>query len=264
MFLNSIASFDSTVFVLSLLIFTVAILYSSVGHGGASGYLAILSFFVFSPDEMASIALVLNLCVASLAFITFAQKKYFCWKFTWPFILFSLPMAFLGGLLTLSPVLYYRILFVVLLFSAYKVFFLKVNQSEGDGIQKNEYSKPAASLPIRLFWGGLIGFFSGIIGIGGGIFLSPLIVLNRWATAKQAATVSALFIMINASAGLIGRFARNAVVLESLWPLLIAGILGGLLGSNLGAQKYSPKMLRQVLGFVLFAAAVKLLLFSYR
>lgn len=236
---------------LSFLTFLVALVYSSVGHGGASGYLALLSFFEFSPEEMAASALCLNLLVAAVAFWNFFRASHFSWKLTWPFAVTSVPFAFLGGLLKISAAFYSLFLAGVLVFAAFR---LLVTLEKGETIA----APPpfAVSLPV----GAGIGFVSGIAGVGGGIFLSPLLVLCGWGGVKQAAAVSAFFIWVNSLAGLLGRFARHSFTPPPNAALLVAAaFVGGVLGSRLGANHFSAVGLKRLLAAVLIAASFKLI-----
>lgn len=232
------------------LFFIVAFLYSSVGHGGASGYLAILSFTDTPPDQMATTALILNLLVASISFISYWQARHFSWRLTWPFMISSVPAAFLGGLIHLPCRVYELLLSVVLIFAAIRLF-----MPPDKGVDNNN-RKPG--LPTAISVGAGIGFISGIVGIGGGIFLSPIILIMRWANAKQTAAASAVFIVVNALAGLLGRLARCGVQVGDLAPLLAAGCVGAVAGSYLGAGRFPGLALRRILAVVLLIAALKL------
>lgn len=234
------------------LIFLVAMAYSSVGHGGASGYLLVLALSGFAPAQMAPSALVLNLLVSGVAFLAYRREGYFVPKLFWPFTLASVPAAFLGGLLEVSPKLYSGLLAVAILFSAFRLLTVK-----GQGEAQNTFSGPPLRLALPI--GACIGLLSGIIGIGGGIFLSPVLILLRWADAKRAAAASACFIWINSLAGLYGHSARNSPDIGGLGPLIIAAFLGGLIGSHFGARRLGGAALCRVLASVLAVAAVKLL-----
>ncbi|OGR57337.1 MAG: hypothetical protein A3I11_07085 [Elusimicrobia bacterium RIFCSPLOWO2_02_FULL_39_32] len=240
-----------------LAIFFVALLYSSVGHGGASGYLAVLSIFGFIPSEMALSALILNLLVSAVSFIAFRSTGNFKFKLFWPFALSSIPFSFLGGLLPISAKVYNILLSSILIFAAYRLiqFNGKINQLE----KKKEFS-----VFLALVLGGTIGFISGLIGIGGGIFLSPILILSGWAEVKEAASISALFIWVNSTAGILGRYSHaTPIVYGSLLPLIISAFLGGLVGSRFGATQWSQVTLRRLLGFVLLIAAFKLFYISF-
>ena len=237
--------------VISLLFFGVAFLYSSVGHGGASGYLAVLSLFTLSPAVMSTTALILNVLVSATALITFFKAKHFATKLTWPFIVTSVPAAFLGGMMYVS-VHVYQVLLAIVLFVAGLRFLLEMRSS------KQEPGVQLPSLLVSLPVGAFIGFVSGLVGVGGGVFLSPLILMMRWANAKRTAATSAALILVNSVAGLSGRVTGGSFEVGALLPLLVAAFVGGLLGSHLGAVRYSSRTIRQLLGVVLLIASAKL------
>ena len=238
--------------VLLVLVFLVAAAYSSVGHGGASGYLAVLSFFGLPPVAMAPSALLLNLLVAGLSFTSYKRAGHFVFRLLWPFLLTSIPFAFWGGLVRVSPRVYMLLLAGVLVFAAFRLLVVVPMQQE-------EYFVNPPSLAVALPVGAAIGFVSGMVGVGGGIFLSPLLILFRWADAKRTAAVSAAFIWINSLAGLYGQLSRKHVDWTALLWLVVAAFAGGLVGSWLGARRFTGLWLRRILGLVLLLAAVKLL-----
>ncbi len=232
--------------------FLVATAYASVGHGGASGYLAVLSFFALSPSAMAPSALCLNLLVAGISFISYWRAGHFAFRLLWPFLLTSIPCAFLGGLLQVSSRAYLMLLAVVLLFAAFRLLMVS------PGAAEESIMRPP-SLWAALPTGAGIGLLSGLIGVGGGIFLSPLLILLKWADARRTAAVSAAFIWVNSAFGLYGHLLRKTVDWSGLLWLVAAAFAGGLLGSYLGARRFPGLWLRRILGLVLILAAVKLL-----
>lgn len=240
--------------ILLLSVFLVAIAYSSVGHGGASGYLAVLSFFGLAPAAMAPGALMLNLLVAGTAFTAYHRKDYFVWRLVWPFLITSVPLAFLGGMLSVPPGVYMSVLAAALTFAAVRL--LLAGPSKAD-----EYLVEPPPLVVALPVGAVLGFVSGLIGVGGGIFLSPLLILLHWADAKRTAAASAAFIWINSAAGLYGHLSRQAVDWHGLLWLVGAASAGGMIGSWLGAARVPGVWLRRVLGVVLLVATVKLVRF---
>jgi len=234
------------------LIFFVAVAYSSVGHGGASGYLAVVSFFGVAPAAMAPSALLLNLLVAGLAFLSYWRAGHFVPRLLWPFLITSIPCAFLGGLLGVSPRIYLLLLGAALIFAALRLVAAVPAKSEESLLRPPPLG---AALPT----GAGIGLLSGMVGVGGGIFLSPLMILLRWADAKRTAAASAAFIWINSAAGLYGHLARERVDWSGLVWLVGAAFAGGLAGSWLGARRLPGLWLRRILALVLLTAAVKLL-----
>ena len=238
------------------LTFLVAFVYSSVGHGGASGYLALLSFYALPHPFMAASALCLNLLVSGLSFYNYKKAGHFSWALTRPFLLLSIPAAFLGGLLKIPKVYYALLLSAVLIFAAGRLIFdAWLEKKEGDVLRP---------VSFKLSWilGGLIGLISGIVGVGGGIFLSPLMLFFQWATPRQTAATSAAFIFANSFAGLLGRTFQNSFEIQITVPalaLVSSAFLGGLLGSRLGANHFTNPLLKQILSIVLLIAAFKLL-----
>ena len=239
---------------LTLLIFAAALLYSSVGHAGASGYLAVAALFGLAPDTMKPTALVLNLVVAFVGTIRFARAGFFVWHVFWPFALFSVPCAFLGGSWKLPDQTYKLFLGAVLMFAAWR---LAIKPSTHAPAQQ----KPIP-IPLALAFGVPIGLLSGLVGVGGGIFLSPLLLLLGWADPRKTAGVSAAFILVNSAAGLLGNLASQhpgAVLHEIVW-WAPAALIGGLIGAELGSRRLAPLVMRRLLAVVLVVAGAKLLL----
>jgi hypothetical protein len=237
---------------LALLIFVAALLYSTVGHAGASGYLAAMALFNLAPDVMKPTALVLNLFVATVGTIRFARAGCFDWNLFWPFAALSIPFAFLGGAIQLPANAYKIILGVVLLFAAWRLAF-KQSARAPAGL------KPVV-LPLALVFGALIGLLSGLTGVGGGIFLSPVILLLGWADVRKTAGVSVTFILVNSIAGLLGHWTSvKSIPHEIVW-WAPAALVGGLIGSELGSRRLTPLTMRRLLAAVLVVAGIKLLL----
>ena len=227
------------------LVFAAAVLYSSVGHGGASAYLALLAIFGAPAREAASTALVLNCLVAGVAFATYARAGFFSWRLLLPFAVASVPAAYLGGSLEVSGRLYAILLCAALLAAAARLW-VHVPAPEAD-------LRPP-SLPVAVVTGGALGFLAGLIGIGGGIFLSPLVLLRRWAGVRTTAGVAASFILVNSLAGIAGRAVHGHFAVANLLPLLLAAGAGGLVGSRLGAHRLGTLALCRLLAVVLLVA----------
>jgi len=229
----------------------VAFLYASVGHGGASGYLALMAIFSLAPETMKPTALLLNLFVAAIAFYHYYKQGHFNKKLFLSFAMASIPMAFLGGTIDIDASIYKKILGVLLIFAILKM--LNIIGKESQYIKDIKVWQ-------GLLVGGVIGFFSGLIGIGGGIILSPVILLLHWGKMKEAAAVSALFIWVNSAAGLFGQLSSGVTLSSQSFVLVGFALLGGFFGSYLGSHKFNNKHLRKVLAFVLIIASVKLFL----
>lgn len=227
----------------------IAFLYASVGHGGASGYLALMALFAFPVGIMKPTALLLNIFVAGISFWFFKKNKHFKWKLFYPFALTSIPMAFLGGYMTIDTTLYKQILGVFLVIAILRM--LNIFGREKKAIKDN-------NILISLIIGACIGLFSGMIGIGGGIILSPVIILLGWGTMKHAAAVSALFIFVNSVSGIIGFSVKGGLLPMEAWYFVPIAIIGGSLGALYGSQKFNVKTLTYLLAGVLTIAAVKL------
>ena len=237
---------------LVVLIFLVAMVYASVGHGGASGYLAVMSLVGHDlPAQMSTSALLLNVLVAGTAWLTFWRAGHGSFALLWPFALTSIPTAVLGGWLPVSAQLYRQLLAACLLVAAARLCLPN----------RRDHEHPTAPpLAVALPVGGVLGVVSGIVGVGGGIFLSPLMVLLRWADVKRTAATSAAFIVLNSIAGLAGRLIAGRLHVESMLPLVVAAFAGGVVGSRLGANHFSGWWLRRLLAVVLVIAAGKLAL----
>lgn len=229
------------------LVALVAFLYSMVGHGGASGYLALMAIVGVASTMARPTALVLNCCVSTIAFAQFARAGHFSWKVFWPFALLSVPMAWLGSRVELDPIIYKRVLAVCLLVAVARMLGL---------FGKKEVDQRAMPMAAALLIGAALGLVSGLIGIGGGILLSPILLLAGWADTKTTAGVSALFILVNSLSGLAGLSSTGLPHIE--WSWLLAALFAGGLGSWVGAEKLPAVRLRQALGLVLLFASIKL------
>jgi uncharacterized protein len=232
-------------------IIVIAFFYSSAGHGGATGYLAVMAILGFAPEIMKPTALILNLIVSSVAFGIFYKAGYFRFKLLWPFAITSVPMAFLGSQLVIDTHIYKIILGILLLFAVGRIIYKPAEVTE---------TKPiiyAIALPI----GALLGFFSGMIGIGGGIILSPILLLMGWTNLKQTAAISTVFIFLNSAAGLLGSMNKIITLPTDIYLWLFAGLIGGLAGSYYGGYKFPLAYLKYILSGVLLFASIKLFMF---
>jgi uncharacterized membrane protein YfcA len=232
------------------LLFLVAFLYASVGHGGASGYLALMALFSFTPEVMKPTALLLNLFVSLISFYQFYRGKHFQWKTFFPLAMASVPFAFLGGMISIDASLYKRLLGFLLLLPIFRLLFFK-------NVPANELRKPNLLLSLQI--GSTIGFLSGLIGIGGGIILSPVLLLLKWTDQKQTAAISALFIFVNSLSGLSGQLVKGISFSSDMAAYVVIAFAGGLLGSFLGARRFNQDVIKYMLSVVLIVAAYKLL-----
>jgi len=233
-----------------LLLFVIAFFYSSVGHGGASGYLALMALFSFQPELMKTSAFVLNIFVAGIAFLTFYRGGWFKWKLFYPFAITSIPFAYIGSHLNASIKLFNIILAIALVIAALNIVYFKN--------KKQEYEIKSPKLISQLLIGCIVGFFSGMIGIGGGIILSPLFILFKWGKFKDISAVAALFVCINSVSGLTAQINLGFQFDSNIFYMICIAVLGGLAGSYSGGYKMSLNLLKFSLSLVLIIASVKL------
>lgn len=239
-----------TLLLLTAGIFIIAVLYSSVGHAGASGYIAVMSLLSLAPLMIKPTALALNILVAAIATWQFFRAGHFSWRLFWPFAILAVPFAFLGGYVNLPTQVFKVMLGFVLLFSAVRFLF------------NAQREKPLAEPPrIQAVCAGAgIGLLSGLTGTGGGIFLTPLLLFMGWANAKSAAAVSALFILVNSIAALTGHLVNTNKMPTFVAPLFLAAAVGGIIGSYLGSRHFESAVIKRFLAVVLFIAGMKLVL----
>jgi len=240
------------IILLSILIFSAGLLYSSVGHAGASGYLAVMALFSLAPEVMKPTALTLNILVATIATFQFYKAGYFSWKTFWPFAISSIPFAFIGGAMSLPGNIYKQIVGIVLLFAAYHFF-----TQRRSATMSSTRPMPVAA---AIFAGAGIGLLSGTVGVGGGIFLTPLILYMGWAGTKTTASVSAAFILMNSISGLAGHISSVRYLPSEIYIWAFAALLGGTIGSGLGSRKLANPTLYSLLAVVLVIAGVKFIL----
>jgi uncharacterized membrane protein YfcA len=236
---------------LAACIFVVAMMYASVGHGGASGYLAVMALFSLHPEALKPTALMLNIVVAGVGTYLYCSAGQFSWRVFWPFVITSIPMSFLGGTFHLPPELYRPALGMVLLFAAWRLFARRKHE---------DYEAKAPRLPVAMAVGGVLGFASGLIGVGGGIFLSPLMILLGWARVREVSGIAALFILVNSVSGLLGHMSSLHHVPE--YAPLLAGValLGGSIGALCGSRHLPVAAILKAMSFMLVLAGGKMFL----
>lgn len=230
-----------------------AFAYASVGHGGASAYIAAMALAGIAPPEMRPIALLLNILVSSLGTWKFYRAGYFRWRLFWPFAVVSIPMAYLGGAITLPGQAYKILVGLVLLYAAWQLW-----RSGKSGEEMREVHEPPLGWAMAI--GAAMGLLAGLTGVGGGIFLSPLLLMLGWAGTKQTSAVAAPFILVNSMAGLAAGFVAKGAVLPSyVWILAAAVLAGGWLGAEYGSRRFANPVVRRVLAIVLALAGAKMI-----
>jgi uncharacterized membrane protein YfcA len=237
------------IWILTAAVFAVAVLYSSVGHAGASGYIAVMSLLSVAPAEIRPIALALNILVASIGTFQFWRAGHFSWPLFWPFALLSVPLAFVGGYLNLPTHIFEALVGIVLLMSAIQ--FLVRPPAESEPRQPSRI--------VALGAGSLIGLLSGLTGTGGGIFLTPLLIFMHWARTRTAAAVSAPFILLNSVSGLAGNLSATKSFPAFAWALVVAVVIGGTIGSWFGSRRLPHLTIKRLLAAVLAIAGFKLI-----
>jgi uncharacterized membrane protein YfcA len=236
---------------IAILILVVALLYSTVGHAGASGYLAVMALFGMAPVIMKPTALTLNIIVALIGTIRFYRAGFFSWRTFWPFAIASIPAAYIGGGLTLPVAIYKSIVGVVLLYSAARLFWSADSADKG--------KTKLVPIWMALIVGAAIGLLSGLTGVGGGIFLSPVLLLMHWAKTKETSGVSAAFILVNSIAGLLGQYPAIFYLPNALIYWAPAALVGGWIGTELGTRLLPVARIRKCLSVVLVLAGLKLM-----
>jgi uncharacterized membrane protein YfcA len=233
-------------------VFLVAILYSSVGHAGASGYLAVMALMSVAPSVSKPTALVLNIFVALIAAFQFYRAGHFVWNVFLPFAAASVPLAFIGGMISLPTDVHKKILSAVLIFAAVRLAWNFASKEKG-----RAFLTP--SIWLALLLGAAIGLLSGLTGVGGGIFLTPILLLTDWTETKKAAGISAMFILVNSVSGLLGNYAQVGSLPSGVWIWIVAAAAGGLIGSTLGSRYFNTLILRRLLSAALLIAGLKLI-----
>ena len=236
--------------VIAILILVVALLYSTVGHAGASGYLAVMALFGMAPIVMKPTALMLNIIVALIGTVRFYRAGFFSWRTFWPFAVASIPASFIGGGLTLPVSVYKLIVGLMLFYSAVRLFLSAGSADKG--------KTTLVPIWMALVLGGAIGLLSGLTGVGGGIFLSPVLLLMHWAKTKETSGVSAAFILFNSIAGLMGHISSISYIPGAITFWAPAALIGGWIGTELGTQRLPIFWIRKWLSAVLVLAGLKL------
>ena len=242
---------DAQLYVIGAAFFLVAMLYSSVGHAGATGYLAVMALAGVQPALMKPTALLLNIVVASIASYKYYNKGAFSRPLLIPLIVISIPCAYLGGRINLPPQYYKPLVGLFLLFAAYKAFFTAKQRSD-DLVQ-------APRWPILCTVGAALGFLSGLTGVGGGVFLSPLMLMLNWAPIRTISGTAAGFILVNSIAGLAGLLSSTPQTLDGIEWWVLAVIVGGYLGAEFGSHRFSTTTIQKLLAGTLLIAGIKLL-----
>jgi uncharacterized membrane protein YfcA len=243
---------DTILLLLASGMLVAAFVYASVGHGGASAYIAAMALAGIAPAEMRPIALTLNILVSALATYKFWRAGHFRWRLFWPFAAVSIPFAYLGGAITLPGNLYKVVVGLVLVYAGWQLW-----RSFRTGEEMRPVREPA--VPLAMAIGAAMGLLSGLTGVGGGIFLSPLLLMLGWAGTKQTSAVAAPFILVNSVAGLAAGFvAGTAALPESTWVLAAVVLVGGWLGAEYGSRRFANPVVRRVLAVVLAVAGAKM------
>jgi len=234
---------------LAVCIVIVATLYASVGHGGASGYLAVMALFSLQPEALKPTALLLNIVVAGIGTYLYCSAGQFSWRVFWPFVITSIPMSFLGGTYSLPPEYYRPVLGLVLFYAAWRLFARR---------KHDDYESSPPSLVLAMAVGGVLGFASGLIGVGGGIFLSPLMILWRWAKVREVSGIAALFILVNSISGLLGHLSSLQNVPDYAPLLAIAALAGGSFGALCGSRYLPAATILRAMSLMMVLAAGKM------
>ena len=238
---------------LPYIFFLIALFYSSVGFGGGSSYLAIMSLFLTDFYEIRSTALILNICVVTIGTCIFIRNRVFNLKLFWPFLAASIPLAYLGALLRLSQSLFFLILGSGLILSGAFMLLRYINSK----LESHNFS-----LTKKISLGGSVGFLAGVSGIGGGIFLSPVLNLLNWANPRTVASLASVFILVNSISGLVGLTVAGTFHLDGnlIWKLVIAVILGGSIGSYLSNKKFNLRILGGLTAILVIYVGLRLVL----
>lgn len=237
-------------YILLFSFFVIALVYSSVGFGGGSSYLALMGVMAIPMDVMRPAALLCNIVVVTGGAIIFYREKLLDWKSSWPFLVAGIPAAFLGGYWPIREDTFFLLLGATLVVASFFLWF------QGGEIAE----KKSANLPLNFALGGGIGFLSGLVSIGGGIFLSPILHLMKWDHARKISALASLFILVNSVSGLIGQLSRSGTLdWRFTAPLLLVVLVGGQIGSRLGARIFNPKYIKRITAALILVAGANIL-----
>lgn len=241
---------DSTTLILIVSFFVIALVYSSVGFGGGSSYLALMAVMGVTPETMRPSALLCNIVVVAGGTYIFGKAGHLDFRRSWPFIVASVPFAFLGGYWKINEHTFFILLGSTLVLAAVALW-----------VQPNDGTKKlSGNMPLNVGLSAGVGFLSGVVSIGGGIFLSPILHLSKWDTARKISALASVFILANSISGLAGQFFRNAAIdWKFILPLLAAVLIGGQIGSRLGANKFNPLYIRRITSLLILIAGLNIL-----
>jgi uncharacterized membrane protein YfcA len=240
-----------TTVLISIAVFAAALLFAIAGHTGASAYLAIFGLLGMAPGEIKPTVLALNVVVGCVAVYKFSRAGHFSWRLIWPFILTSIPCSFLGGLITLPTPIYRILVGAVLVYASFRMLFGVPN--------KNGAQPDFPPVWLSLLLGGGIGFMGGLIGIGGGVLLSPILLLANWAGPQLTAGTIAIFVLVNSISGLLGYWSASPDLPSQLPLWAVVALIGGWIGAEIGSRKLSAAMIRRMLGLILLLAGLRML-----
>jgi hypothetical protein len=248
--LSAMALSTTTTVLISVAVFAAALLFAIAGHTGASAYLAIFGLLGLAPAEIKPSVLTLNIVVGIVAVYKFARAGHFSWRLIWPFILTSIPFSFLGGLITLPTPVYRVLVGVVLVYASFRMLF---------DVAKKSGNRPG--LPpiwLSLLLGVAIGFTGGLIGIGGGVLLSPVLLLSQWAGPQLTAGTISVFVLVNSISGLLGYWSASPDLPPQLPVWGVVALAGGWIGAEIGSRRLSAATIRRMLGLILLLAGLRM------
>jgi uncharacterized membrane protein YfcA len=240
----------TTTVLISVAVFAAALLFAIAGHTGASAYLAIFGLLGLAPIEIKPSVLALNVVVGCVAVYKFTRAGHFSWRLTWPFILTSIPFSFLGGLITLPTPVYRLLVGVVLVYASFRMLF--------DAPNKNRTQPDSPAIWLSLLLGAGIGFTGGLIGMGGGVLLSPILLLTNWAGPQLTAGTISVFVLVNSISGLFGYWFASPDLPAQLPLWALVALIGGWIGAEIGSRKLSATTIRRILGLILLLAGLRM------